>query len=442
MNLLERKREEHRSRALQRVGSVLVCISFLLALAFPPQPVKAVVVADDAMIAAVAAAFLSSCGMTFKASGMDSSGVKNQIGAVIDNYLGVVFDGQSPIQWLGEFTLGYGHGKIVLPAGVANKLSAFAEWVKGKFSVETDNVVQVYKQSSASFLLKNGEEFFITPAVFNDKMNMYQSVSFGTILKATNDQQKLIFANDSYIVYFNGVCSAHYSDGRELRSVGINRDASLVLFSDENCDIWFAKVYDDPTSSIYGALTKYFKVTELFSDLLGNGQEFSIVSDVVSIPDTIPDTQEVTISTGAASDLTLDQALEQILAAIAEGQLSATREIVDAGTATDDPAQTITDVDELGLPALAETLTTRFPFSIPWDVAKAVKLLAAPPKTPRFEVDFMAPIAYRFGGQLGNTNIVLDFSDYEIIGQISRWTSTIGFCLFLASGTKKLIWTA
>ena len=165
-------------------------------------------------------------------------------------------------------------------------------------------------------------------------------------------------------------------------------------------------------------------------------------SSNISIPDAIPDTQEVVIDTGAASGLSLDEALQRILDAIAEGQLSATREIADAGTAVDDPAQTITDVDELGLPALAETLTTRFPFSIPWDVAKAVKLLAAPPKTPRFEVDFMAPIAYRFGGQLGNTNIVLDFSDYEIIGQISRWTSTIGFCLFLASGTKKLIWTA
>ena len=50
-----------------------------------------------------------------------------------------------------------------------------------------------------------------------------------------------------------------------------------------------------------------------------------------------------------------------------------------------------------------------------------VMRLAAPSKAPYFEVDFMAPIADRVGGWKG---------------------STIGFCLFLASGTKRLIWTA
>ena len=54
----------------------------------------------------------------------------------------------------------------------------------------------------------------------------------------------------------------------------------------------------------------------------------------------------------------------------------------------------------------------------------------------------MAPIADRVGGWKGSTKIVLDFSEYEIIGQVCRWTSTIGFCLMLETGTKRLIWTA
>lgn len=41
-----------------------------------------------------------------------------------------------------------------------------------------------------------------------------------------------------------------------------------------------------------------------------------------------------------------------------------------------------------------------------------------------------------------HTTVILDFSEYAIIGQISRWTSTIGFCLMLAGATKRLIWTA
>ena len=108
----------------------------------------------------------------------------------------------------------------------------------------------------------------------------------------------------------------------------------------------------------------------------------------------------------------------------------------------DPPAGEITDVDDLGLPALRQALTSRFPFSIPWDFFRAVQLLAAPAKAPRFEVDFMQPIEHRVGQWQGETKIVLDFAEYAIIGQVCRWTSTIGFCLMLAGATKRLIWTA
>lgn len=91
---------------------------------------------------------------------------------------------------------------------------------------------------------------------------------------------------------------------------------------------------------------------------------------------------------------------------------------------------------------LQALLITRFPFSIPWDFYNALKLLAAPPKVPHWEVDFMAPIAHRVGGWKGNTTIVIDFSEYELLGQLSRWLTTIMFVAALAMGTKKLMWTA
>ena len=91
---------------------------------------------------------------------------------------------------------------------------------------------------------------------------------------------------------------------------------------------------------------------------------------------------------------------------------------------------------------LQALLITRFPFSIPWDFYNALKLLAAPPKVPYWEVDFMAPIAHRVGGWKGDTKIVIDFSEYELLGQLSRWLTTIMFVAALAMGTKKLMWTA
>lgn len=92
--------------------------------------------------------------------------------------------------------------------------------------------------------------------------------------------------------------------------------------------------------------------------------------------------------------------------------------------------------------SLGAVFVSKFPFSIPWDIVKAIKLLAAPPVTPRWELDFMQPIAYRVGGFRGDTKLVLDMSEYEIVGIATRWVSTLFFVYALASGTKKLMWTA
>ncbi len=99
--------------------------------------------------------------------------------------------------------------------------------------------------------------------------------------------------------------------------------------------------------------------------------------------------------------------------------------------------QVMTEPDSLGA-----LVITKFPFSIPWDVYKAIKLLAAPPVTPRWEVDFMEPLADNVGGFPGDTTIVIDFAEYEIVGVATRWLSTVFFIYALASGTKRLLWTA
>lgn len=91
--------------------------------------------------------------------------------------------------------------------------------------------------------------------------------------------------------------------------------------------------------------------------------------------------------------------------------------------------------------SLGAVFISKFPFCIPWDMYHAVKLLSAPAKTPYWEIDFLAPISGRVGGWRGSTKVVIDMGEYEIIGQVSRWVSTILFCATLISGTKKLVWT-
>lgn len=151
--------------------------------------------------------------------------------------------------------------------------------------------------------------------------------------------------------------------------------------------------------------------------------------------------QGIALDVGAAGTMDETTVITGVLDDVLAGELAPTMEAVKEGT-ENPPVEELPDVGELGLSALGEALTSRFPFSIPWDIAKAIRLLAAPEKAPYFEVDFLEPLADDVGGWQGSTAIVLDFSQYAILGQLSRWTSTIGFCLALASGTKRLIWTA
>ncbi len=120
-----------------------------------------------------------------------------------------------------------------------------------------------------------------------------------------------------------------------------------------------------------------------------------------------------------------------------------TQAVTEAWPATGSPIgdqvieETMNNPDDLSI-----SVITKFPFSIPWDIAKAIELLAAPPKTPRFEFDFFGPMDDLVGGFPGDTTIVIDFADYEIVGIATRWLSTVFFIYALASGTKRMLWTS
>jgi len=80
---------------------------------------------------------------------------------------------------------------------------------------------------------------------------------------------------------------------------------------------------------------------------------------------------------------------------------------------------------------------SKFPFCLPYDIYYAFKLIAADPDAPRFEIDLMTPFKDRISF-FGDTKIVIDFDDYPILGQVSRWGFTISFCLVLIAITRKI----
>lgn len=105
---------------------------------------------------------------------------------------------------------------------------------------------------------------------------------------------------------------------------------------------------------------------------------------------------------------------------------------------TPNPSPEYEDVESLGLPALGDALMDKFPFCLPQDLGRLLNIFTAERQTPKWEVDLYEPLHGKIPMQ-GDTTLSIDFAEFEEIGQITRWVSVIGFCLFLLVVTKEFI---
>lgn len=81
----------------------------------------------------------------------------------------------------------------------------------------------------------------------------------------------------------------------------------------------------------------------------------------------------------------------------------------------------------------------KFPFSLPWDIKAVFQLLNAPAKAPYFEIDIIPAGLKDKIGITGETEFIFDMEEFELIGQVSRFFSFIGFCLTLIYITRFII---
>lgn len=472
MNLAACRSARRREDFVMRLGCFLVTFAVLASLVLEPPRVKAFAMTSSA-VTALAGGFLSACGLTPVVSGMGSSEEVNEsVARLIQEYLTAELPGgvADAVEWLGQVSLTVNKtGKIIIPALVAQKLGLFAQWVAGKYGTKPGENV-VYSNESITF--PDGTSLMLTTGGINH-LGGYNgttfsfdtlgtSIPYGTssnpyMIKVT-DNLNLQFYQDSSSIYAKGqkVMSWNYSNVSSFK----NATMTVFVYPYRSGDyfsayggyllvglVYFSKEYGRYVLSANPSLYLIDAKT-LESLLSGTGLSLDVAETMQEVLDrltALEEGQSIALDVGATQSMEIQDILQGILDAILAGDLAASAEIVDTAEAPVDPEepdQPVVPVVPSGLDKLGAALTSRFPFSIPWDVYKGVTLLAAPPKAPYFEVDFMAPIADRVGGWKGSTKIVLDFSEYEIIGQVCRWTSTIGFCLMLASGTKRLIWTA
>ena len=92
-------------------------------------------------------------------------------------------------------------------------------------------------------------------------------------------------------------------------------------------------------------------------------------------------------------------------------------------------------VDNVGtnMRPVGDKMKTKFPFSIPWDIAAVVGSMSAAPETPVFEL----PIVFeRYNIDY---TLTIDMSDFEVISKISRLFLSLTFILFLTKLTVQVV---
>lgn len=432
MNLAASRSARLKNKLVMRLGCVLVAVGFLVSSVVTPRA-RAVAVVDDVAVGAMScAAFLESIGLSLTATSTSTALVPVGITAVAGEYAAATGAAASGEAFLGTVAAGTAvstAGTIILTAAAVAAIAGLAYWLYQKSQVGDATLLDAYMVSI------DGGVAIVYPNL--DSISAYMFCEFDDPYVETETVYK-ISERYSVVLYhlFEGSREIFgwrsYDYGGQLNAQGLvcSTFKAALYCSNATGNINIACFRDD---------IRYLYNTKIPSFIVAsekNRVNIGISNDgYLDIPDIFENQlnhqMEITVPS-AAPGSTLAELVETVPQQVVDGTLSATYTI---DTVPPSPPSIsdgdVEDVDDLGLPSLGEALTRRFPFSIPWDIARGFTLLAAPAKAPYFEVDFYEVIGDRVGGWKRSTKLVLDFSEYEILGRLSRWTSTIGFCLFL-----------
>lgn len=437
MDLVQGRSAWQRNNIVLRLGCWMVTLSMVFSLVLQPPKAKAIVT-EASLATSVIWAFMQSAGLSFSGNNAGSQQWIDSCQRWYNKFMESKEDNAGGfVGWLGydswsafladiryqknPTNLGY---QMFIPKAISAKLAEFTSWFIGQTGLISGGDAKIISSDSCP-----------VPRTFIDRFIKDVSSSSEVI------SNKWVFPYFYYGMFdFQGTI-LYYLACSEKKGSWI-LDGSTWRVKDVGTS-YSAYVYSDGTYNSAPSLKSVY-----FADGRKNASLGYFTASAGSISVTQPGTYSPAVDdTGDKATVVTIPGLDTEIAGINEllqailDKLAA-NELTTSATIAQQPTPEQPDLNGLGLPALGAALVTRFPFSIPWDVVKGIKLVAAPAEAPRWEVDFLAPIAGRVGGWKGSTKVVIDMGVYPIIGQVCRWTSMIGFCLILASGTKKLIWTA
>lgn len=462
-----------KTKKLKRFVCLLLAVVVLLAMPLNTQAHAAVAV-PWVMYAIITG--LAAMGITFTVAG----GVDAMIDAVeqkVNEYqtqtgiqLPIIILENTRIEPPSQPPSGWNKNKgyFFLAFNAAMALTAFADWLVNdggwsegetinsdlfnyylEISQTQDNfypqLVGSYNFNNGNFL-QNYNQGYQLP-VNNVTTHTFETIGYIRALEGNLYRIKIRFPNNTMEVSVDNGTSVIMSASR-----------NLTTYNFEPYDVISVGFYYKPTDNVLplsiaiGVLLEDGRVITCGENRTAFEQDYFKVDSTleVQMPEriiefSVTEQEGVLLETGATAAETLEELGELFETVFTDtGTIPQPQPQVITDPATEPvptPAPTappIQDVDDLGLPTLGEAVFNKFPFSLPRDLKRIAEILNAEPVTPYWEVDLFAPLADDISFA-GDTTLRIDLSEYEALGQISRWASVIGFCIMLIIITKGVI---
>lgn len=350
MNLVTRFLTVRRDKLLMKLGCWLVIFSLVLGLMLPQQRAEALVAElTIGSVAALAASYLCACGLPLVTQGMDRDALVSNVQRLIQEFLDTELGGITIQEWLGSvWDLTVLAGKLIMGRPLTEEFADFAQWVAQKYATQAGENV-VYRDSSFTVKLADGTDFFLSECTYVNN-HLESLISLGTRVELGS--LPLVFASGYYIAKNEGEASFSFFTPAGSRigpshiflpyfylGFDVNNAVFLVTQSSDK-PVCFYTLRGDDALQFLGF---YTVADESFS--IDRSESMSY------IPEGIEAEQGIALDVGAAATMDLDMVLQGVLDDVIAGELTSTMEA--AGEAVvDPPADEITDVDNLGLPAL------------------------------------------------------------------------------------------
>lgn len=425
-------------------------LSFFVTLALLFSLVPSPASANPAALSFVVSAFTSyvaGAGFSWRfESGEDSAGLQSAITGLWQEY-----SGDNNLDGLEALYSGIGISSAwgyILSKSVSLQFNGFLTWLKNTFNLSagsTGTVVQGGTTIGGYHVLWVPKNVAVYPLSNSPKSYVYGNgvpVYMWRVITANSRSIRLLYPAPAVERPIGIGRNGH--GGNPIitgQSITYNDEPYIICTyvpswsSSLEPDDWYAGLPDGPALS---AGEHARGQTSKSVQLVG--------SQTAAIPnlDAITDDDVVVVSDVVGADISRPTTAEGLGDIAISGALAGTLEpSIAVSPAVDVPAIELPpSLADYNLSDLGAALTDVFPFCIPWDVVEIIQTLNATPQAPYFSVDLFEWLRDR-RPDLEDTDFTLDLgqSQYTVIGTVSRWATTIGFCLVLLVATKRLIWT-